>query len=100
MIIILIYFQFPRERTILVLVNGIGLASVKTALLIKDSYGLQYTFVIPAIAMLCSAICAAIFMPETHGLTRREIAKIYAEGDKELIMVSLCRNDISTCLSF
>ena len=61
--------------------------AVKTALLIKDEHGLQYTFVIPAISILCSGIFAAFFMPETHGLTRKEIGTIYAEGEKEVEMV-------------
>ena len=61
------------------LVNTIELTAVKTALLIKDSCGLQYTFVIPAIAIFCSAVYAFLFMPETHGLTLKEIGKIYTE---------------------
>ena len=69
------------------LVNTIELTAVKTALLIKDSCGLQYTFVIPAIAIFCSAVYAFAFMPETHGLTLKEIGKIYTEEP----MVSLQR---------
>ena len=68
--------------------------AVKTALLIKDAYGLQYTFVIPAISVLCSAIYAAMFMPETHGLTRKEIRNIYAGGETEVVMVRLYANNI------
>ena len=67
----------------MVLVNTIELTAVKTALLIKEGNGLQYTFVIPAIAIFCSAIYAFIFMPETHGLTLKEIGGIYAEEGKE-----------------
>ena len=76
--------SFYNERTILVLVNTIELTAVKTALLIKDAHGLQYTFVIPAIAIFCSAVYAFLFMPETHGLTLKEIGKIYAEDGKEI----------------
>ena len=68
------------------LVNTIELTAVKTALLIKDGNGLQYTFVIPAIAIFCSAIYAFIFMPETHGLTLKEIGSIYAEEGKEVMV--------------
>ena len=53
-------------------------------MLIKDAHGLQYTFVIPAIAIFCSAVYAFLFMPETHGLTLKEIGKIYAEDGKEI----------------
>ena len=74
------------HRTILVLVNTIELTAVKTALLIKDGSGLQYTFVIPAIAIFCSAVYAFIFMPETHGLTLKEIGSIYAEkGQRAMV---------------
>ena len=71
------------------LVNTIELTAVKTALLIKDGSGLQYTFVIPAIAIFCSAVYAFVFMPETHGLTLKEIGSIYAEKGKEVMVKSL-----------
>ena len=82
-------FYISCNRTILVLVNTIELTAVKTAILIKESYGLQYTFLIPAVAILCSAIYAALFMPETHGLERKEIAKIYADPEREEIKVRI-----------
>ena len=67
------------------MVNSIELTAVRTALLIRDNHGLQYLFVIPAVAILASAIYAAIFMPETHGLSLQEIGEIYA---KETVDVS------------
>ena len=72
-------------RTIFVMVNSIELTVVRTALLIRDNHGLQYLFVIPAAAILASAIYAAIFMPETHGLSLKEIGEIYS---KERVDVS------------
>ena len=66
------------------LVNSIELTAVKTALLIKDEHGLQYLFVIPAVAILASAIWAAVFMPETHGLSLKEIGKLYSPGKQEV----------------
>ena len=69
------------------IVTTIELSAVKTALVIKDNFGLQYTFVIPAIAIFCSALFAFLFMPETHGLTLKEIGKIYTEDP----MVSFLR---------
>ena len=66
------------------MVNTIEFAAVKTALLIKKDHGLQYLFVIPAVAILTSAIFAAFFMPETHGLTLKEIRHIYIEDDVEV----------------
>ena len=57
----------------------IELTAVKTALLIKEECGLQYIFVIPAIAIFSSALFAFLFMPETHGLSLKEIGKIYTE---------------------
>ena len=63
---------------IFVLVNSLEITAVKTALLIRDEYGLQYLFVIPGVAILLSAIYAALFMPETHGLSLKEIAGIYS----------------------
>ena len=67
------------------MVNSIELTAVRTALLIRDNHGLQYLFVIPAVAILASAIYAAIFMPETHGLSLQEIGEIYS---KEIVDVS------------
>ena len=60
------------------------MTAVKTALLIRDQHGLQYLFVIPAVAILTSAIYAAIFMPETHGLSLKEIGGIYSTGEPEV----------------
>ena len=60
------------------------MTAVKTALLIRDEHGLQYLFVIPAVAILTSAIYAAIFMPETHGLSLKEIGGIYSKGEPEV----------------
>ena len=77
------------QRTILVLVNSVELIAVKTALLTKETYGLQYTFVIPAIAIFCSAVWAFLFMPETHGRTLKEIGSIYAEKGNEAKVSSL-----------
>lgn len=67
--------------------NSIELTAVKTALLIRDEHGLQYVFVIPAMAILTSAIFAAIFMPETHGLSLKEIGAIYSEGESEVCIL-------------
>ena len=65
-------------------VNSIELTAVKTALLIRDEHGLQYVFVIPAAAILLSAIFSGLFMPETQGMTLQEIAKIYAPDKFEV----------------
>ena len=68
------------------LVNSVELIAVKTALLIKETYGLQYTFVIPAIAIFCSAVWAFLFMPETHGRTLKEIGSLYADkGNEDMV---------------
>ena len=66
---------------VFVIVNSVGLSTVYTALLIKEKYGLQYVFVIPAISILLSLIWAAIFMPETHGLSLKQIRTIYSSKD-------------------
>ena len=71
-------------RAIFVTVNSIELIAVKTALLIRDEHGLQYLFVIPAVAILLSAIFSGFFMPETQGMTLQEIAKIYAPDRYEV----------------
>lgn len=76
-----------RYRAIFVLVNSIEMTAVKTALLIRDEHGLQYLFVIPLVAILTSAIFAVIFMPETHGLSLKEIGKIYGEGECEVCLL-------------
>ena len=60
------------------------MAAIKTALLICDKHGLQYLFIIPAIAIFTSAIYAAYFMPETHGLSLRAIGKIYTNVQGEV----------------
>ena len=65
-------------------VNSIELTAVKTALLIRDEHGLQYLFVIPAVAILLSAIFSGLFMPETQGMTLQEIAKIYSPDKVEV----------------
>ena len=65
-------------------VNSIELTAVKTALLIRDEHGLQYLFVIPAVAILLSAIFSGLFMPETQGMTLQEIAKIYTPDKLEV----------------
>ena len=66
------------NTAIFVIVNSVELTTVYTALLIKERHGLQYVFVIPAIAIFLSAIWAAMFMPETHGLSLKQIRMIYA----------------------
>ena len=66
------------------MVNSIEMTAVKTALLIRDQHGLQYLFLIPAGAILFSALFAAVFMPETHGLSLKEIREIYSEGVLEV----------------
>lgn len=71
------------------LTNSVELIAVKTALLIKENYGLQYTFVIPVIAIFCSAVWAFLFMPETHGRTLKEIGSIYSEKGNEAMVSSL-----------
>ena len=75
-------------RAIFVTVNSIELTAVKTALLIRDEHGLQYLFVIPAVAILLSAIFSGLFMPETQGMTLQEIAKIYSP-DKVEVNISI-----------
>ena len=65
-------------------VNSIELTAVKTALLIRDEHGLQYLFVIPAVAILLSAMFSGLFMPETQGMTLQEIAKIYSPDKVEV----------------
>ena len=62
------------------MVNTLEMTAVKTALLIRDDHGLQYLFVIPFVAILLSGIYAAIFMPETYGLSLKEIGDIYSDG--------------------
>ena len=62
------------------MVNTLEMTAVKTALLIRDDHGLQYLFVIPFVAILFSGIYAAIFMPETYGLSLKEIGEIYSDG--------------------
>ena len=71
-------------RSIFVLVNTVELTAVKTALLISENHGLQYLFVIPAVAILASAIYVALLMPETHGLSLKQIGEIYSKGEVEV----------------
>ena len=66
------------NTAIFVIVNSVELTTVYTALIIKERYGLQYVFVIPAVAILLSAVWAAILMPETHGLSLKQIRSIYS----------------------
>ena len=79
------------------LVDSIELTAVKTALFVRDNHGEQYLFVIPAGAILASTIYAALFMPETHGLSLHEIGKIYSKENIEvrynlyiLIVIIMC----------
>ena len=60
------------------------MTAVKTALLISEKHGMQYLFVIPAVAILASAMYAALFMPETQGLSLKQIGAIYSEGEVEV----------------
>ena len=60
------------------------MAAIKTALLICEKHGLQYLFVIPAAAISISAIFAALFMPETHGLSLKAIGEIYTNVEAEV----------------
>ena len=69
--------------------NSVGTASLKTVLRIKENCGIQYVFMIPAIAILSSAIIAAIFMPETHGLTLKEIGELYSTEQVNLRILHL-----------
>ena len=64
--------------------NSVVIIMVKTALLIRDELGLQYLFVIPAMAILSSLVFAAMFMPETHGLSLKEIGAIYSKGESQV----------------
>ena len=57
------------------------MAAINTALLICEKHGLQYFFIIPAVVIFMSAIFAAIFMPETHGLSLKAIGEIYTNID-------------------
>lgn len=66
------------NTAIFVIVNSVELTTVYTALIIKEEYGLQYVFVIPAIAISLSGIWAAFLMPETHGLSLKQIRSIYS----------------------
>ena len=61
------------------LVNTVGLVLMRTVETINDNCGIQYVFVIPVIAIFASGIFAAIFMPETHGLSLMEIRKLYVD---------------------
>ena len=60
------------------------MAAVKTALLIRDEYGLEYLFVVPAVAIFLSAIHSALYMPETHGLSLKQIERIYSKEEVEV----------------
>ena len=84
-------------RAIFVLVNSLELTAVKTALLIRDDHGLQYLFVIPAVAILFSAIYSAIFMPETHGLSLKEIGALYSAGKPEVIFIQIINIIMYAC---
>ena len=53
-------------------------------LVINETHGLLYVFVMPAGAVAASTIIAAIFMPETQGLSLDEIRKIYGKSDVKL----------------
>ena len=68
--------------------NVFGFVAVQTALMINDTHGLQYVFFIPAGAIVLSIVLAAIFMPETHGLSMDEIRQIYKkeEDDEEPVV--------------
>ena len=75
-----IYFSM-----IFVLVNTLELAAVKTALLVCEQLGLQYMFLIPAMAISASAVFAERFMPETHGLKLEEIRNLFLENSEKVI---------------
>ena len=62
------------------------MAAIKTALLTCEKHGLQYLFIMPVVAILISAIYAAFFMPETHGLSLGDIGEIYANVQDEVNM--------------
>ena len=83
-----IYFSI-----IFVLVNTLELAAVKTALLVCEQLGLQYMFLIPAMAISASAVFAERFMPETHGLKLEEIRNIFLENSEKVIW-RFYKNDI------
>ena len=65
--------------------NTLELAAVKTALLVCEQLGLQYMFLIPAMAISASAVFAERFMPETHGLKLEEIRSIFLENSEKVI---------------
>ena len=58
--------------------------AIQTALVINETHGLLYVFVMPAGAVAGSIIIAAIFMPETQGLSLDEIRKIYGKSAVKL----------------
>ena len=72
------------NTTVLILSNILGFIAIQTALVINETHGLLYVFVMPAVAVAASTIIAAIFMPETQGLSLDEIRKIYGKSDVKL----------------
>ena len=66
---------------VFILSNILGFIAIQTALAINETHGLLYVFVMPAGAVAASIVIAAIFMPETQGLSLDEIRKIYGKCD-------------------
>ena len=62
---------------VFILSNLGSVIAAQTALSINEAYGLPYVFFIPASAVIGNIILAAIFLPETYGLTMEEIGQIY-----------------------
>ena len=69
---------------VFILSNIFGFVAVNTALVINDTYGLQYVFFIPAGAVVASMLVAGIFMPETYGMSLDEIRNIYSKKLDEI----------------
>ena len=69
------------NTTVFILSNILGFIAIQTALVINETHGLLYVFIMPAGAVAGSIIIAAIFMPETQGLSLDEIRKIYGKSD-------------------
>ena len=69
---------------VFILSNICGFIAIQTALAIRDTFGLAYVFVMPVGAVAASIFVAAIFMPETQGLSLEDIRKIYGTSDVEI----------------
>ena len=65
---------------IFTLVNSIELVVIKTTLYISDTFGVTGVFLINWIAIFASTIVGLLFMPETNGLSLKQISRIYSSS--------------------